>query len=39
MGEGMEAANAEEIYWSRTIMTANTSSVIVILRNNLLSRK
>ena len=34
-GEGMEAAKAGEMYWSRTLKTTNRRSVIVILRNNL----
>ena len=38
-GEGMEAAKAGEKYWSRTLKTTSRTSVIVILRNNLWSRK
>lgn len=38
-GEGMEAAQAEEMYWTRTTKPTNRSSLIVILRINLLSRK
>ena len=38
-GEGMEAAQAKEMYWTRTNKTTNRSSLIVILRNDLLSRK
>lgn len=33
-GEGMEAANPEDMYSSTAIKTTNRSSVIAIIRNN-----